>query len=68
LNLPLTQWYYVKSLRLRFELLRLAREALELFRHLLAKLLDALGIVSAQRAAEVVPAHVERCEMKGLVH
>ena len=58
----------VKSLLLRLELLSLARQALELLRHLLAELLDTLGIVSAQRPAEIVPANVERCEMKGLVH
>ena len=58
----------VESLGLRLELLRLARQPLELLRDLLPELLDPLGVVAAQPVAEVVAPHVERCEMKGLVH
>ena len=39
----------VEALRLGVELLGLARQPLELLGHLLAELLDALGIVAAQR-------------------
>ena len=57
----------VKAARLGVEILVDARQPLELLGHLLAKLIDALGIVAAQRLAELVAANVERREMKGLV-
>jgi acetolactate synthase regulatory subunit len=49
----------MEAARLGIEILVQAREALELLGNLVAKLIDPLGIVAAQRFAEFVPADIE---------
>ena len=51
-----------------FELLVEARQAFQLLGDLVAELVDSLGIVAADRFAELVAANVERCEVEGFVH
>jgi hypothetical protein len=58
----------VEALCLRVQVHRLTRQALELLRHLLAESLHARRVVAAHRATEVVAPHIQRREMKGLVH
>jgi len=56
-----------EALRLLIEFLICPREPLDLGRHLIAKLVDARLVVSAQGGAEIVPANVDRCEVKRFV-
>src|SRR5262249_21978868 len=58
---------FVKPARLGVEILIDARQPLELLGDLIAELVDALGIVAADRLAELVSARIERREMEGLV-
>jgi len=57
----------VEGARLLVQILVHACQALHLVGDLIAELVDARGIVAAQRATEVVAPNVERCEMKGFV-
>src|SRR6185437_10218490 len=57
----------VKAARFVVEVLVDAREPLQLFGHLVAELVHPLGIVAAERLAEIVPAHIQRREVKSLV-
>src|SRR5215831_10175350 len=58
----------VEALGFGLELLVEARQAFQLLGDLVAELVDALGIVAANRLAELVAANVERCEVEGFVH
>ena len=57
----------VEPLCLLLEVLIRPNEAFDLGRDLIAELVDARFVVAAQRRPEIVPADVERCEMKGFV-
>ena len=58
---------FVKSLGLRLEFLVHARQPLQLIRDLVAELVHARLVVSAQRRPEVEAPRVHRCQMEGLV-
>ena len=58
----------VEALGLGLELHQLAAQALQLVGHLGAELLDALRLVATHGLAEVVAPHVERRQVKCLVH
>src|SRR5262249_8916644 len=59
---------FVEAARLGLELLVDARQALQLFGHLLAELVDALWVEAAHGFAELVPSNVEWREMKRFVN
>src|SRR5438874_5438059 len=58
---------FVEATRLLLEVGIEAADALELVRHLLAKLIDALGIVTTERPSELVTTNVEWREVKRFV-
>src|SRR5205823_5117041 len=57
----------VKATRLRIEVLIDARQAFHLLGNLIPELIDARGIVAAQRAPKVVAPYIQRCKMKRFV-